>query len=162
MLTGDRRGVAETVAASVGIESKDVHAELTPEGKLAFGPKAGTIAMVGDGINDAAALSEAAVRGGVGIAIGAGTNVAIESADIVLPGDRVEAVLEALRIARSTRRAIRQNLTLSFFYNTCAIPVAAFGLLGDSGPLIAGIAMGLSSVSVVANSLRLRLSLRSR
>ncbi|HAW95702.1 MAG: copper-translocating P-type ATPase [Phycisphaerae bacterium] len=163
LLTGDRRGVAETVAASVGIDSKDVHAELTPEGKLAFVAESDrTIAMVGDGINDAAALSEAAVRGGVGIAIGAGTNVAIESADIVLPGDRVEAVLEALRIARSTRRAIRQNLTLSFFYNTCAIPVAAFGLLGDSGPLIAGIAMGLSSVSVVANSLRLRLSLRSR
>ena len=80
----------------------------------------------------------------------------------MLPGERVEAVLEALRIARSTRRAIRQNLSLSFFYNSCAIPVAALGLLGDSGPLIAGIAMGLSSVSVVANSLRLRVSLRSR
>ena len=163
LLTGDRRGVAESVAASVGIDSKDVHAELTPEGKLQFiAESEQTIAMVGDGINDAAALSEASVRGGVGIAIGAGTNVAIESADIVLPGERVEAVLEALRIARSTRRAIRQNLSLSFFYNSCAIPVAALGLLGDSGPLIAGIAMGLSSVSVVANSLRLRVSLRSR
>ena len=161
LLTGDRRGVAESVARSVGIDPEDVHAELTPEGKLAFVSASDVpLAMVGDGINDAAALAEAGVRGGVGIAIGAGTNVAIESADIVLPGERVGAVLEAIRIARATRRTIRQNLSLSFLYNTCAIPVAAFGLLGDSGPLVAGIAMGLSSVSVVANSLRLRLSLR--
>ena len=138
-----------------------VHAELKPEDKVAVISRSDEpVAMVGDGINDAGALAEAGARGGVGIAIGAGTNIAIESADIVIPADRLISIVDALRIARATRRTIRQNLGLSFFYNTCAIPVAALGLLGSIGPLVAGIAMGMSSVSVVANSLRLSLRMR--
>ena len=118
------------------------------------------LAMVGDGINDAAALAEAGARGGVGIAIGSGANVAVESADVVIPGDRLLSTIESITIARATRRTIRQNLVLSLLYNTCAIPAAAFGLLGLHGPLVAGLAMGLSSLSVVSNSLRLRFSLQ--
>ncbi|MDG2030580.1 MAG: cation-translocating P-type ATPase [Phycisphaerales bacterium] len=161
VLTGDRRSVAEELAADIGISSGMVHAELKPEDKVAVISRSDEpVAMVGDGINDAGALAEAGARGGVGIAIGAGTNIAIESADIVIPADRLISIVDALRIARATRRTIRQNLGLSFFYNTCAIPVAALGLLGSIGPLVAGIAMGMSSVSVVANSLRLSLRMR--
>ncbi len=161
VLTGDRRSVAEELAADIGISSELVHAELKPEDKVAVISRSDEpVGMVGDGINDAGALAEAGARGGVGIAIGAGTNIAIESADIVIPADRLVSIVDALRIARATRRTIRQNLGLSFFYNTCAIPVAALGLLGSIGPLVAGIAMGMSSVSVVANSLRLSLRMR--
>lgn len=161
VLTGDRRSVAEELAADIGISSEMVHAELKPEDKVAVISRSDEpVGMVGDGINDAGALAEAGARGGVGIAIGAGTNIAIESADIVIPADRLVSIVDALRIARATRRTIRQNLGLSFFYNTCAIPVAALGLLGSIGPLVAGIAMGMSSVSVVANSLRLSLRMR--
>ena len=163
LLTGDREGVARLVAAEVGLDPASVHAQLTPEGKVEFLRSAQQpLAMVGDGINDAAALAEAGARGGVGIAIGSGTNVAIESADIVIPGDQLSRIIDALLIARSTRRTIRQNLFLSLAYNTCAIPIAAVGLLGIHGPLVAGIAMGLSSVSVVSNSLRLRRGLQRR
>jgi heavy metal translocating P-type ATPase len=161
ILTGDRRSVAEELAADIGVAPEMVHAELKPEDKVAVISRSeDPVAMVGDGINDAGALAEAGARGGVGIAIGAGTNIAIESADIVIPADRLVSIIDALRIARATRRTIRQNLGLSFFYNTCAIPVAALGLLGSIGPLVAGIAMGMSSVSVVANSLRLSLRMR--
>ncbi|MAJ47710.1 MAG: copper-translocating P-type ATPase [Planctomycetes bacterium TMED75] len=161
LLTGDRTSIAQIVGQQVGLDSKAVHAQLTPEGKVDFlRGSTEPLAMVGDGINDAAALSEAGARGGVGIAIGSGTNVAIESADIVIPGDQLLRITDTVLISRSTRRTIRQNLILSLSYNTCAIPVAAFGLLGVHGPLVAGIAMGLSSVSVVANSLRLRRSLQ--
>ncbi|MEE2680883.1 MAG: cation-translocating P-type ATPase [Planctomycetota bacterium] len=163
LLTGDREGIARTVATEVGLPPDSVHAQLTPEGKVDFiRSSAARLAMVGDGINDAGALAEAGARGGVGAAIGSGTNVAIESADIVIPGDRLSRVIDALTIARATRRAIRQNLVLSLAYNTCAIPIAAVGLLGLHGPLVAGIAMGLSSVSVVSNSLRLRHGLQRR
>jgi Cu+-exporting ATPase len=161
VLTGDRRSVAEELAAEIGIAPEMVHAELKPEDKVSVITRsAEPVAMVGDGINDAGALAEAGARGGVGIAIGAGTNIAIESADIVIPADRLVSIVDTLRIARATRRTIRQNLALSFLYNTCAIPVAALGLLGSFGPLVAGIAMGMSSVSVVANSLRMSLRMR--
>ncbi len=161
VLTGDREQVAREVAEAVGIEPGHVHAELTPEGKVDLVEGSSVpVAMIGDGINDAAALSAAGAGGGVGIAIGTGTNIAIESADIVIPADRLSSVVEAIRIARATRRTIRQNLCLSFLYNGCAIPIAALGLLGVHGPLVAGIAMGMSSVSVVVNSLRMRMGLR--
>ena len=161
LLTGDRASVAKIVGQQVGLDSKDVHAQLTPEGKVEFlRSSSEPLAMVGDGINDAAALAEAGARGGVGIAIGSGTKVAMESADIVIPGDQLFRITDAVLISRSTRRTIRQNLALSLSYNTCAIPIAACGLLGVHGPLVAGLAMGLSSVSVVANSLRLRRTLQ--
>ena len=161
LLTGDREGIAQAVGHEVGLSPESVRAQLTPEGKVDFLRDSDQpLAMVGDGINDAGALAEAGARGGVGIAIGSGTNVAIESADIVIPGDQLSRIIDALLIARSTRRTIRQNLFLSLAYNTCAIPVAAVGLLGIHGPLVAGIAMGLSSVSVVSNSLRLRRGLQ--
>ena len=133
---------------------------LTPEGRSISSKCDGPVAMIGDGINDAGALSAAGAGGGVGIAVGTGTNIAIESADIVIPSDRLPSIVEAIRIARATRRTIRQNLFLSFLYNGCAIPVAALGLLGAHGPLVAGIAMGMSSVSVVANSVRMRFGMR--
>ena len=162
LLTGDRRSVAEELASRIGLSQEEIHADLLPEQKVqVITSSPVTVAMVGDGINDAGALAEAGARGGVGIAIGTGTNIAIESADVVIPADRLLSVIDTIRISRATRRTIRQNLALSFLYNTCAIPVAAIGLLGSIGPLIAGIAMGLSSVSVVANSLRLRLQLNS-
>ena len=160
ILTGDRSSVGLAVAESVGIRPELVHAELTPEGKVDLVEGAdGPVAMIGDGINDAGALGRRR-GGGVGIAVGTGTNIAIESADIVIPSDRLPSIVEAIRIARATRRTIRQNLFLSFLYNGCAIPVAALGLLGAHGPLVAGIAMGMSSVSVVANSVRMRFGMR--
>lgn len=163
LVTGDRSSVAAGLATSIGIDADAVHAECSPVRKVEVVTSSDVpVAMVGDGINDAAALAEAGARGGVGIAIGTGSNIAIESADIVMPADRLASVLDSIRISRATRRAIRQNLALSFLYNSCAIPIAALGLLGPIGPLVAGIAMGLSSVSVVANSLRLRLQLSSR
>jgi Cu+-exporting ATPase len=163
LVTGDRRSVAEELASEIGLDPDQIHAELSPEQKVEIITSLPmTVAMVGDGINDAGALAEAGARGGVGIAIGTGTNIAIESADVVIPADRLLAVIETIRISRSTRHVIRQNLALSFLYNTCAIPIAAIGLLGSIGPLVAGIAMGLSSFSVVANSLRLRLQLNAR
>jgi Cu+-exporting ATPase len=112
--------------------------------------------MVGDGVNDAAALT----RADVGLALASGTSVAIESAGIVVPGDRVLAVPETIRIARMTLSAIRQNLFLAFAYNVSMIPIAALGLLGIHGPLIAAGAMALSDLSVVGNALRLRSRLR--
>lgn len=112
--------------------------------------------MVGDGVNDAAALA----RAEVGLALASGTSVAIESAGIVVPGDRVLAVPETIGIARMTLVAIRQNLFLAFAYNVSMIPIAALGLLGIHGPLIAAGAMALSDLSVVGNALRLRAKLR--
>ncbi len=157
MLSGDRRVRALEVAAAVGINAADVEAEADPERKLAVVTAKGRGSiMVGDGINDAAALA----RADVGLALASGTSVAIESAGIVVPGDRVLAVPETVRIARLGLATIRQNLVLAFLYNAAMIPVAAFGLLGQHGPLIAAGAMALSDLSVVGNALRLRWRLR--
>jgi Cu+-exporting ATPase len=158
MITGDNWGVARAVAKNVGIDM--VHAEVLPEHKTAevakFQRQGKIVAMVGDGINDAPALAQA----DVGIAIGAGTDVAIESADIVLVKNDIFDVARSVRLSRATMRNIRENLFFAFIYNALAIPVAAgllyplFGIL--LSPMIAAAAMALSSVSVVLNALRLR------
>ncbi len=170
MLTGDRRAAADQLARRLGLDLDEVHAELSPSDKVAAVREAKRggriVAMVGDGVNDAAALAEAGAgdeagrapdrRGGVGIAIGTGTNIAIDAADVVIPGERVESIRELLTIGRLALRTIKQNLFMSFIYNSLAIPAAAFGLLGLYGPVIAAGAMALSDVSVVGNSLRLK------
>lgn len=151
MLTGDRRATAEAVAAAVGISR--VISDVRPDEKLAVIEREARapygVAMVGDGINDAPALKAA----NVGIALGTGTDVAIESAEITLVSGDLRAVVRAVRLSRATFRKIRQNLFWAFFYNVVAIPLAAFGLLH---PLIAEAAMALSSINVVANANRLR------
>jgi Cu+-exporting ATPase len=153
MLSGDRRGVAESVGRRLGLPADQVVAEATPESKCEFvrALPPGAV-MVGDGINDAAALVEA----DLGIAMASGTNIAIESADVVIPGDHVLAVPQTLHIARETLTTIKQNLFFAFFYNAVAIPVAALGLLGTTGPLFAAAAMGLSDLTVIGNAIRLK------
>jgi len=159
MLSGDRRAVAERVGRELGLGPDQIEAEATPESKSRFVKAlgAGTV-MVGDGINDAAALAEA----DLGIAMASGTNIAIESAEVVIPGDRVTAVPETIHIARRTLATIKQNLFFAFVYNAAAIPIAALGLLGASGPLWAAAAMGLSDITVIGNALRLKRSLSGR
>lgn len=158
MLTGDSRATAEAIAAEAGISN--IMAEVMPEDKSAFvkslQQKGLTVAMVGDGINDAPALAQA----DVGIAIGSGTDAAIESADIVLMQNSLADVCNAIDLSRATIRNVKENLFWAFFYNTVGIPVAA-GLLYIFGgpllnPMIGAAAMSLSSVSVVSNALRLR------
>ncbi|MHC4101002.1 MAG: heavy metal translocating P-type ATPase [Planctomycetota bacterium] len=153
MLSGDRRGVAEAVGRRLGLPANRIQAEATPESKCDFvrALPPGAV-MVGDGINDAAALVEA----DLGIAMASGTNIAIESADVVIPGDHVLAVPQTLGIARETLTTIKQNLFFAFFYNAVAIPVAALGLLGTTGPLFAAAAMGLSDLTVIGNAIRLK------
>ena len=157
LLTGDRPTTAQAVAADVGIE--EVHASLLPEDKEAIVrslTESGSVAMVGDGINDAPSL----VRATVGIAIGAGTETAIESADVVLSQSSPMGVVNAFRISRATIRIIRQNLFWALFYNAVCIPVAAgvlYPVLGwQLSPMLASAAMSLSSVTVVTNALRLK------
>lgn len=152
MLTGDRQETADAVAHEVGID--EVHAGLLPEEKAArvgalVDEKRGTVAMVGDGINDAPALA----RADVGIAMGSGTDIAMETADVTLIRGGLGAVVEAIDLSRATMRIIRQNLFWAFAYNVIGIPIAAAALLN---PLFASAAMALSSVTVVTNSLRLR------
>ncbi len=160
LLTGDRQAVAQRIGAQAGLKPEMIRAELRPEDKVNVVREAAqrgrVVAMVGDGINDAAALAEASARGGVGIAIGSGTNIAIEAADVVIPGERLDHLLDLMHISRLSLRTIKQNLFMSFIYNTLAIPAAALGVLGMQGPLLAAAAMGLSDVSVIGNSLRLK------
>ena len=156
LLTGDNARAAARVAAEVGIGAEDVRAEVLPGDKrdVVAALQAGGrhVGMVGDGVNDAAALAQAGAQG-LGFAMGSGTDVAIEAADIILVRTDLGAVVDAIKVSRDTLRIIKQNLFWAFAYNVAAIPLAAAGLLN---PMIAGAAMACSSVIVVTNSLRLR------
>jgi Cu+-exporting ATPase len=158
MLTGDNRRTAEAVARRLGIDR--IEADVLPDQKAAIikrlqgeGRK---VAMAGDGINDAPALAQA----DVGIAMGTGTDVAMESAGVTLVKGDLRGIVRAIRLSRATMRNIRQNLFFAFIYNVLGVPIAAgilyptFGLL--LSPIIAAAAMSLSSVSVIANALRLK------
>lgn len=152
LLTGDAPEVAQAIASSVGINPENVFAGVTPERKseviAQLQDEGYRVAMVGDGVNDAPALA----RADLGMAMGSGTDVAVQAADIVLMRSDMRAIPMSLRLSRATLRTIKSNLFWAFAYNTIAVPVAAAGLLN---PMIAGAAMAFSSVFVVLNSMRL-------
>jgi Cu+-exporting ATPase len=158
MLTGDNRAVAESIAKALGID--EFEAEVLPEGKLeivrSLQGQGRVVAMAGDGINDAPALAQA----DVGIAMGTGTDVAMESGGITLVKGDLTGILRARKLSQATMRNIRENLFFAFIYNAIGVPIAAgvlypfFGLL--LSPIFAAAAMSFSSVSVIANALRLR------
>jgi Cu+-exporting ATPase len=158
MLTGDAEATARTVAGRLGID--EVYAGMTPETKrdrvAALRADGRRVAMAGDGINDAPALAEA----DVGIAMGTGTDVAMESADVVLVKGDLRAMVKAVALSRAVMRNIRQNLFWAFAYNLLGVPVAAGILYPWTGvlmsPMLAAAAMSLSSVTVIGNALRLR------
>ena len=161
MVTGDRRSTADAIAVEVGIS--EVHAETKPSGKLEIVKKLqigqARVAMTGDGINDAPALTQS----DMGIAVGSGTDIAIESADVIMMNDDLRSVPAALEIGRATLHNIKENLFFAFCYNAVCIPIAA-GLpvvLGYEGmvfqmPMLSAAAMSLSSISVVTNAIRMR------
>lgn len=158
MVTGDRLSTSEAVGAKVGIEPNEVISEVMPDEKAAIVEKlkeTGRVAMIGDGINDAPALMIA----DTGIAIGAGTDIAMDAADVVLVGDSLVTAVDAIRLSKETLKVIRQNLFWAFFYNIIGIPLAAgcyykaFGWLLD--PMFCALAMSISGIFVITNALRL-------
>src|SRR6202035_57520 len=158
MLTGDNKTTAQAVARRLGIA--DVEAEVLPDRKSAvierLRAEGRVVAMAGDGVNDAPALAAA----DVGIAMGTGTDIAMESASVTLLGGDLGGIVRALHLSQATMRNIRQNLFFAFFYNAAGVPIAAGILYPNFGlflsPIFAAAAMALSSVSVIGNALRLR------